>query len=248
MDNITVSELSRHVRCDFSNKEFADYAIGPKDRKQLCINVCKGCAKSIFEGLSEMFKDSGTKHVVLLDPIVGFAAPASSDGLTAAVPYTADVSEWFDDLSDAAAYSFLNDRDDDTVFLSGSSLTFLPVSETGNLKMVEIVAMDGANEFRRTVTVNISAVLSDKPPEPNGDLGDGSNTEPGVGSNGNEPNGDLNATGGANEASAENVYTCKRCGATFEKTPEGLKKHKKHCMECAKAEKAAAAAAAGGTE
>jgi hypothetical protein len=158
MDNITVSKLTRRIRCDFSSKEFAAYAIGPANKKQLYINVCESCAKGMLEGLSE------------------------------------------------------------------------------------VLGADGTNEADVEIDVEVAGVPADEGQEPK----DG---EPGDEPKDDAPKDEVKATDGTNEASAENIYVCRYCGKTFDKTPEELKTYRAHSMTCARmtkaAEEAAKAAAAG---
>jgi hypothetical protein len=249
MDNIKVSKLTRRLRCEFSTKEFASYAIGPADRKQLCINVCESCAKGMLEGLTEILKADRTKIMpIRIYP----AVPASDDGLTAAIACVADISdisEWFKDATvDGAAlgevtYETVNSDAVGAVMIEDGILTFVPASEDANcLRRITVKATDGTNEGDVEIDVEVAGVPADEGQEPK----DG---EPGDEPKDDTPKDEVKATGGTNEASAENIYTCRYCGKTFDKTPEELKNYRAHSMTCARttkaAEEAAKAAAAG---
>lgn len=100
------------------------------------------------------------------------ATPASNDTITPAVPYTADMSGWFEDTeSDALSYSVvsavdasLNDVSAD-ITISGSSITYIPAAAQASQNVTIIVnANDGTSDSitNVTITVSVGAVPADQ--------------------------------------------------------------------------------------
>jgi hypothetical protein len=88
----------------------------------------------------------------------GTAVPASSDGLTAAVPYTANVGAWFEDADgDALTYSVVSEDADGIVALSGGTLTFTPTDADANKSRTIVVkANDGQDDSTSNVTISVA--------------------------------------------------------------------------------------------
>jgi hypothetical protein len=101
----------------------------------------------------------------------GTAVPASSDGLTAAVPYTANVGAWFEDADgDALTYSVVSEDADGIVALSGGTLSFTPTAADANKSRTIVVkANDGQDDSASNVTISVAvgAVPADRT-EPGG--------------------------------------------------------------------------------
>jgi hypothetical protein len=76
----------------------------------------------------------------------GVAIPAAADNQTAAVPYTADVSQWFEDPDgDVLTYHIMNLPLTQVFFDSNTGeLTYLPDSIQGNTMVyINVYAFDG---------------------------------------------------------------------------------------------------------
>ena len=83
----------------------------------------------------------------------GAAAPTSLDGLTAAQPYTADVSGWF---TGAASYECSADPGLGTVELSGSTLTYTPTAEAAGQTVTFAIRGVSGGETSGDVTVAVT--------------------------------------------------------------------------------------------
>ncbi|MFO7635697.1 MAG: S8 family serine peptidase, partial [Clostridia bacterium] len=88
----------------------------------------------------------------------GQAAPASLDGLTPAVAFTADMDVWFTDADgDAMSYDIVSATPAGQVQLEGSMLVFTPVAEdAGAQTLIEVKASDGIFDSLSSVTVTVT--------------------------------------------------------------------------------------------
>jgi len=90
----------------------------------------------------------------------GSATPASGDNTTAAVPYTADVSDWFEDADgDILAYDVVSTTASGTVNLAAvtGALTYTPAAMDASSDITIIVkANDGTADSTGNVTITIS--------------------------------------------------------------------------------------------
>lgn len=95
--------------------------------------------------------------IALCETILGTATPTSLDGLTVAVPYTADVSEWFS--GDITQYSVLGDT---AAIIEGSVLTFTAIGDEENSDIsFEVFAKnDSFISEAVAVTISVSALPS----------------------------------------------------------------------------------------
>ncbi|GEM_PF-1412741 len=88
----------------------------------------------------------------------GSATPASYDGGTAAVPYSADVSSWFSDQEgDDLTYVLVSTSAEGTVSLNAGILEYTPsVDDVGKDITMVIKANDGMSDSASNVTVTVT--------------------------------------------------------------------------------------------
>lgn len=101
----------------------------------------------------------------------GNAVPASSDMLTAAIPYSADMSGWFEDAElDVLSYQVVSAEDalsndiSSDVIITDSTITYTPAAAQASRDVTIIVkANDGASDSTDnvTITVTVGAVPAD---------------------------------------------------------------------------------------
>ncbi|MDR1799928.1 MAG: FIVAR domain-containing protein, partial [Bifidobacteriaceae bacterium] len=96
----------------------------------------------------------------------GNATPASADGLTAAVPYSASVSAWFTDADgDTLTYAVASNSGAGAASFSGATLTFTPAAgDASSTVTLTVKANDGtADSAVATVTVTVGALPPNAP-------------------------------------------------------------------------------------